>query len=174
MRSYLLSLSFLCSFSLWGGVEKFTLDGHKISITIPAGWESVIDLFGMPLVVLGPETNETRPAVMILSTNLSSKNVPQSELKNLFKGFRSEKEAWIKSHKGELVDFQGPTSVEIRKDLIGQFLNAEFKFNDVTFLERSYYLYCKDNIYNVKYSTRAEHAKLLPTIQNLMGTFQCE
>ena len=39
------------------------IQDKKIKIGLPKGWEAVKDLYGLPLVALGPWANESRPAI---------------------------------------------------------------------------------------------------------------
>lgn len=168
---------FLSIFSLqiYSAVETHTIEkGIKVTLDVPAGWETASELFGIPLTVLGPWANESRPVLLFLFTNLTSKQFNQDQFQNLFKDFQKEKDDWVKSHKGVLVKYEPTTKVELRKDLTGHFIGAEFKINGIHFIERSYYLYCKDQVYNVKYSIRDEHRPYLPVLQKMVGEFKCE
>lgn len=171
----LLIISALLSFGAYAKEENFTLtSGKKVTVDVPQNWETAKDLFGIPLAVLGPWANESRPVLSILPTNVKSSKMPEAEFKKLFTDFKKEKDEWVKSHKGELVSYEPTTSVEFRKDLKGHYIGAEFKINDVHFIERSYYLYCKDELYNLKYSMRDEHRKYTKDLQKMVEAFKCE
>ncbi len=169
-----LLLAIFISTPLMAGQEKFQINERSISLNVPSGWEAVKDLFGMPLVILGPMENEARPAIMFLSLKLTPKEFDQDTFPTLFQDFKLKKEDWLKSHKGELLSFEPATAIELRKDLKGHFIGAKFKINEIEFIERSYFLSCKNNIFNVKYSLRQTHEKYLPVLQKLAGEFVCE
>jgi hypothetical protein len=154
--------------------ERFSLKtGHQITLNIPQGWETAKDLFGLPLTILGPFSNESRPVLGVVPTKVKSEKMPEKEFKQFFDDFRKEKEEWVRSNKGELIDFDPTKSVEF-KNARGHFIGAEFKINNVTFLERSYYLFCKGELYNLKYSIRDEHKKYLSDLQKMVEEFKCE
>lgn len=165
----------LLSFGAFAKVESFTLtSGKKVSVNVPENWETAKDLFGIPLAVLGPWANESRPVLSILPTKVNSSKMPEAEFKKFFADFKKEKDEWVKSHNGQLLSYEPTTNVDFRKDLKGHFIGAEFKINDVHFIERSYYLYCKDELYNLKYSIRDEHRKYVKDLQKMVEEFKCE
>lgn len=171
----LLLLASLLCFGAYAKEEKFTLtSGKKVTVDVPQNWETAKDLFGIPLAILGPWANESRPVLSVLPTNVKSSKMPEAEFKKLFTDFKKEKDEWVKSHKGELLSYEPTTNVEFRKDLKGHFIGAEFKINGVHFIERSYYLYCKDELFNLKYSIRDEHRKYLKDLQKMVEAFKCE
>jgi hypothetical protein len=170
----LLLISLILSSGALASTEIFSLaSGHKITLKVPEGWAASKDLFGLPLTVLGPYVNESRPVLGITPTKLKSEKMPEADFKKFFDDFRQEKEGWVRSHKGELLDFDPTKSIEF-KNSRGHFIGAEYKINNVTFLERSYYLYCKGELFNLKYSIRNEHRKYLSDLQKIVEDFKCE
>jgi hypothetical protein len=170
----MLLIASLLSFGAYAKVENFTLtSGKKVTVDVPANWEAAKDLFGLPLTILGPWANESRPVLTIVPTGVKSSKMPEADFKKLFTDFKKEKDEWVQSHKGELVSYEPVTSVEY-KGLKGHFIGAEFKINNVLFIERSYYLYCKEELYNLKYSMRDEHRKYTKDLQKMVEAFKCE
>ncbi len=153
---------------------SFEVVGKKVSIEVPKNWEAVKDLFGIPLAILGPWANESRPVLSVLPTGVTSEKMPEEKFKKLFDDFKKEKDEWVQSHKGELLAYEPTTEVVFQSDLKGHFIGAEFKINGVHFIERSYYLYCKKNLFNLKYSIRDEHRKYLKDLQKMVQEFKCE
>jgi hypothetical protein len=77
-------------------VETVTFeDGQKVSFELPTGWEYAKDLYGMPLVILGPWKNQARPALSILPTSFTKKIVEPDSLKELFIGFKNKKKVGL-------------------------------------------------------------------------------
>jgi hypothetical protein len=167
-------LIFFISASVLAKTESFELQNKKVTITHPENWETAKDLYGIPLTVLGPYENNSRPVLTILPTNLKKENHSEKDFQKLFQNFKAEKEDWIGTHKGKLLKYEATTKVQPRKDLQGHFIGAEFVINEIHFIERSYYLYCKDEIYNLKYSIRLDHQKYLQDLQKMVGEFKCE
>lgn len=175
MFSWLLLSISLLSFSAWSAPETHSIDkGKKVTIAVPEGWESVKDLYGIPITVLGPWANESRPVLMYVFTHLKKSYFSQEDFEGLFKDFEKEKSDWVKTHNGTLIKYEPKTKVELRKDLQGHYIGAEFKINDIHFVERSYYLYCKEQVYNLKYSMRDEHRVHLPVLHQMIKEFKCE
>jgi hypothetical protein len=156
--------------------QDFKLAQKTVTLDIPAGndWETDVELFGIPLAVLGPWEKDSRPVISILPTNLTKQQVSASEFPKLFSDFKTEKDEWVKSHKGKLISYEPTKDVMFGKDLSGHFIGAEFVINDIHFIERSYYLWCGGEIYNLKYSLRDYHKKHLPELQKIVENFKCK
>lgn len=160
--------------SAWVHAETFEISkGKKISINLPSEWEGVKDLFGLPLTVLGPWENESRPAMSFTYTGMVEKKFTKSEFEKLFADFKSDKQNWVNKHKGELLQIDPLTEVKAGNKS-GYYIGSEFKINDIHFIERSYYLACNGEIYNVKYSIRDEHKKHLKGLTDIVENFKCE
>jgi hypothetical protein len=170
-----LFIALILSPSAFSKTVTFELEQKKkVTVTHPESWETVKDLYGIPLTVLGPYANESRPVLSILPTNLREEKHSPKEFQKLFEDFKKEKDEWVSGHKGTLLKYEALTLVEPRKDLKGHFIGAEFAINGIHFVERSYYLYCKSEVYNLKYSIRDEHRKYIKDLQQMIGDFKCE
>jgi hypothetical protein len=171
----LLSSLLLLTTVAYAKTESFELkEKKKVTVTYPEGWETIKDLYGIPLSVLGPFANESRPVLSIVPTNLKQEKHSPEEFKKIFDDFKADKEEWVQSHDGKLIKFEPATVVEPRSDLKGHFIGAEFYMNGIHFIERSYYLYCKNEVFNLKYSIRDEHRKYINDLQKMVGAFKCE
>lgn len=167
-------LFFTFSFVASAAIESHVVQDKKIKIDVPKEWEAVKDLYGLPLVVLGPWANESRPAITWMFTGMTSKIMKKEEFLKVFNDFKSDKEAWVKEHSGKLLKFEPLTEAKYNPGLYGNYIGAEFVINDVHFVERSYYLYCNNEVFNVKYSIRDEHRKYLKSIDGIIGSLKCE
>lgn len=165
---------FVAFAGIHASAASFEINGKKVSIEVPKSWEAVKDLFGIPLAILGPWANESRPVLSILPTGVTTDKMPEEKFKKLFEDFKKDKDQWVQSHKGELLSYEPTTEVVLSTDLKGHYIGAEFKINAVHFIERSYYLYCKKDLYNLKYSIRDEHRKYLKDLQKMVQEFKCE
>jgi hypothetical protein len=175
MKQFLVLLSLLLTFSTQAVVKKHEIEKEKsIRIDVPAGWESVKDLFGMPLSILGPFDKDSRPALMVLYTNLSMRNFNKAEFEAHFMKFRAEKDAWVRSHDGTLNSFTEVTKTKLSPTVEGVYIGSEFVMKNITFLERSYYVYCDEDVYNIKWSIREAHKKHLPVLEKIVSSFQCK
>lgn len=172
MKLFLVLL--LLPLASYAKVQSFTLEGgKKVSVDVKENWEAAKDLFGIPLTVLGPWANESRPVVSILPTNVKKTDTSEEQFKKYFSDFKKDKDEWVQEHKGKLISYEPATSVKMGEKS-GHFIGAEFVINNVHFIERSYYLFCKDEIYNLKYSMRDEHRKYTKDLQKVVEDFKCE
>lgn len=161
-------------FFFLGRVQEHIVQDKKISIDVPTEWETVKDLFGLPLAALGPEEKGTRPAMSFSYTGMTRKIMTPEKFQGLFKDFRKGKEKWVDKYKGKLLMFEEMTPVSFSKDIRGHFIGAEFVIDGAHFAERSYYLFCKDEVYHVKWSIREEHRKHMKDIDQIMRSFACK
>jgi len=155
-------------------VENHVIQEKKVQIEVPKEWETVKDLYGLPLVALGPEEDETRPAIAFTFTGMTKKIMKEESFQKLFIDFRKEKDNWVRKHKGQLLKFEEMTPVKMTSDVHGHFIGAEFIVEDTHFVERSYYLYCKDEVYHVKWSMRDEHRKHMKDLDVITRSFSCK
>jgi hypothetical protein len=173
MKAVFLLMFVLCS-AANAAVETHVIQEKKIQIDVPKEWETVKDLYGLPLVALGPEEDETRPAIAFSFTGMTKKIMKVESFQKLFTDFRKEKETWVQKHKGKLIKFEEMTPVKTTGDIHGHYIGAEFLVEDTHFVERSYYLYCKDEVYHVKWSMRDEHRKHMKDIDQITRSFSCK
>lgn len=173
---YLWLMALICvSFTAHAKKESFKLDkSKKISVTVPNTWESAQDLYGIPFTLLGPWKNESRPVITVLSTFLTQQKFNQEDLKKILSDFKDQKSSWVLSHKGQLLSFEPLEEVEFKTKVKGYHIGAEFVVNNIHYIERSYYLDCENELFNLKYSIRKEHRSQLKDIQSIVESFQCE
>lgn len=173
---YMSFVLLLCaSFAAYSKTESFKLDKSKnISVTYPTNWESAKNLYGIPVTILGPWKNESRPVITIMSTLLTKEKFNQDDLKKILIDFKDKKNAWVLSHKGHLISFEPLEEVNYKSKVKGYHIGAEFSVSNIHYIERSYYLTCKDEVFNLKYSIRDEHRFQLKDIQSIVESFQCE
>jgi hypothetical protein len=94
----LLLLLGLVSFGAHAKVQSFVLEGgKKVSVDVKENWEAAKDLFGVPLTVLGPWANESRPVVTIVPTKLTKSDISEEQFKKTFENFKKEKDEWVRS-----------------------------------------------------------------------------
>ena len=156
-------------------IETHKIEAEKIiKIDVPAGWESAKNLFGIPLSILGPFDKDSRPALMVLYTNLSMRNFNKAEFEAHFMKFRAEKDAWVRSHGGSLTSFTEVTKTKLSPTVEGVYIGSEFVIKGITFSERSFYVYCDEDVYNIKWSIREAHKKHLPVLEKIVSSFQCK
>lgn len=174
MKLYLIAI-LVMSFHAYGKTESFALPKSKpFKINIPDGWRAVPSLFGIPLAILGPEARDKRPVLSVYPGETNSKVLSQADLESLFADFKQEKEKWMKEEGGELKTYEPVTKVSFGKNVSGHYIGAEYVLEGETFLERSYYLYCKEELYNLKYTFRNDQLSHLKAAQQMVENFQCD
>lgn len=164
----------LClSLTAFAKVEVHALEKKKVTIDVPENWESVKDLFGLPLTVLGPWENSARPAMSFLYTGMEEKKFPKSEMEKLFTTYKSDKKEWTEAKEGKLLSLDLLTPVKMGSNS-GYFVGSEFEINNLHFIERSYYIACGGFFYNIKYSIRKSQQKYISDLEKIIGSFKCD
>jgi hypothetical protein len=161
--------------STFAWAETFQLPkARPFKIEIPAGWKAAPNLFGIPLAILGPQSQEKRPVLSVYPGELHSKTISEEKLQSLFVDFKKEKEQWMKEEGGELKSFEPLTKVNFSKAVRGHYIGAEYVLNKEHFLERSYYLYCQGELFNLKYTFRSDQLAHLQAALKMVENFTCD
>jgi hypothetical protein len=67
----ILTVSHICN-STESVRQKIQVKNGLISLLIPPQWHSTKDLFGVPLTLLGPETDGARPVILFTPTGVNN------------------------------------------------------------------------------------------------------
>lgn len=174
MKLSFFAILLMTSFA-YGKTESFVLPKSKpFKMNISDGWRAVPNLFGIPLAILGPELKDKRPVLSVYPGEANSKAISRTDLESLFVDFKKEKELWMQDEGGTLKSYEPITKVSFSKNLSGHFIGAEYVLEGETFVERSYYLYCKEELYNLKYTFRNDQLTHLKSAQQMVENFQCD
>lgn len=178
-----LALGILPTFAAYASMQKFNLkmpenkpakNKATVSLDVPSQWKDVSNLFGMPLMLLGPITAGARPVISVQPTDAMVKFDPAS-MKDREADYRKGREEYIKGKKGSIVAFY-PYAVEKWAGVSdAQVVGYKYKIDGVEFTEKSYYVTCKDYLYHLKTLVRsAQEADLGSTLNKTVKSFTCE
>jgi hypothetical protein len=173
MVRFLTLLILIYPFAVMAKTEAIQYEKKIFVLTFPDDWVSEIDLFDLPITILGPMQEDYRPVISVIPTGIPSKDVKEELYKDAFLEQKAEKEKWLQEHKGKLLKFEPYTIVSLRPDLKGHFIGAEYLISGIHYIERSYFLHCGDQFVNVKYSTREELREVVPQLIKIAGSLKC-
>jgi hypothetical protein len=148
---------------------------EHLHILVPKGWQKVKEMFGIPLMILGPMTDGARPTVSFSSTDREGLNFDPIQLKQNEAQYRNGREAWLTKHKGKALEFfpykfeNSKGSPEIHT------VGYRFVINDIKFIEKSYYFVCSKKIYLVKTLLRSNHEnEYADTAETVARSLKCK
>lgn len=151
---------------------RFALGG--VSVEVPKKWMAAPDLFGVPLVVLGPKYQGDRPGVYIIplgkkGTVISEKQLPKSEQE-----YEKDVLGYLKGKNGELVRFHPQETTEWEHAKEVYVFGFEYRLKGEHFVERSHYAICGDRLYNLKSIYRKEHQeRFSKDVEAVLTSFDC-
>jgi hypothetical protein len=154
--------------------DKFLLSSGTVSLSIPVNWQSVEDLYGMPLTLLGPTVDGSRPIISFTPTKLHIK-FDQLSLEKNYDEYKDGRGAWLKEVDGKVLEFF-PYKVEKRSDGVELHrVGYSYIFNDVTYFEYSYYIVCGEQLFHAKSILKKAHLKdFQKDIAEIIGSFDCK
>jgi hypothetical protein len=156
--------------------ERFQLQKGGIKLDIPKHWQDVSDLFGVPLMVLGPEHDGTRPVISVVATGLLAKGFDDLAMKKEFIDYKQGREDWIKRRGGTLVSFNDYTTEKFSDGIEARSVGVRYKLEDDTeYAEKSYYVVCKNKFFHLKSIVRGSDEKEFGgTVEKTIKSFSCE
>ena len=160
--------------------QSFKLPTGSVKVEVPEKWQNVSDLFGMPLMLLGPEKGGGRPVISVTPTGkaVSGRNgiyFDAAELERSQKDYRAGREAWLKKYGGKSLSYV-PYRVEKWEGVPeAHVLGYRYSLQGAEFAENTYYVICKDKLFHLKTLMRASHEKdYASTLDQAVRSFKCE
>ena len=172
--SILIFTIYLCN-SLGFAKERFLFEKGTISVSVPKGWQTTKDLFGIPLTLLGPELAGGRPVVSFTSTGIKDLKFDQEKLEKKKSEYVSGRENWLKQKEGKSLRYFA-YEVEHRNDGIEVHkIGYEYELNAIIFSEHSYYILCEGQLFHGKVLLRKDHIKKYQNLTNeIVRSFSCK
>lgn len=174
-----LSSSFLILFfgvllPLQATAATFKLKYSEIEMNIPSNWQSVEDLYGMPLMILGPEVEEKRPVISVVSTNISNISFDKNSVKESSDSYTEGRKEWLAEKSGVLIKFIPYNELNWRNVEQVHSIGYVYELNKHQFIETTYYVSCKNKLFNLKTLTTSNHTKYNSEMDKIMRSFKCK
>ncbi len=170
---------FFVSVSAHSKPTSFNLNRGAVTIDVPVDWQSAPDLFGMPLVLLGPDNGERRPVITLTPTGIENLNYDPKGLKNDQAGYKNGREKWLSKHNGKAVKFfpyENIKSKDSKQTGVTDIhkIGYEYQISGKEFIEESYFVTCKNKLYHLKSVLNKKHEKQFSKIiKDIIGSFSC-
>jgi hypothetical protein len=154
--------------------NAYKLSHSSIRIEKPEGWQAAHGLFGMPLTLLGPEADSSRPVIGITDTGQKSE-VIENKITNDTTIYRKERSHWVEKHQGKVLEFLPPEKQNLNPDSSAESVGFRYEIANIAYSERSYFINCKGRLYHVKTLVNdSQEPSLSPIIKQAVKSFRCD
>jgi len=155
-------------------IKKFKLSRGTIQIDVPKEWQSAPDLYGIPLMLLGPEQAGRRPTLAVVPSGQPGQKITSEDLKANPDGFRIGREKWLKKYQGKALEFFPYQYEKLSNGSEVHTLGYRYEISSLKFTEKSYYVVCQGKLYILKSVLSDGHTSDAEnSIQNTVRSLSC-
>jgi hypothetical protein len=126
-------------------IEKtvaLTASEKSFHISVPKGWNSFKNQFGMPYSMIGPQHNGRRPILSISSTSITSFKFDDNALSAKEEEYKMGKAKWLNQRKGKLIGFLPYRIVKNRRGLELRKIGTQYSIGENNFSEQMIIFVC--------------------------------
>jgi hypothetical protein len=138
-----------CS-SAMASAKKFFIEGQHFVFDIPKTWQAAPNLFGVPLILLGPEKYGRRPVISVVPTQLKNLKFDSEGLNKDAGGYRDGRENWLKKVGGKSIEYFPYARERWSKYSESQTIGYRYKIGENEFIEYSYFVSCGQSFFQLK------------------------
>ena len=172
---FFMFMTCLLCYSVESVREKTQLKNGLVSLIIPNQWQSTKDLFGVPLTLLGPETDGARPVVLFTPTGIYNLKFDQGQLKKNQEEFKTGREAWLQAKKGKSLQYFPYQMLHLKSGTDIHQIGYSYELNDLIFLEYSYFILCENQLIHATALVRkSQETKYNDSINKIIESFECK
>ena len=147
---------------------------QRFAIDVPEGWREVKDLYGIPVTILGPVKNQTRPVVQVIPTPLNAVEIKVENAKSFGEKYAEGRYKWLQAQRGKLIELL-PGRFETLKDGSKMlYAGVSYQMNQKAFIERTFYVSCPKKIFHLKIVQNFELVNQLQESEAIVRSFQCK
>lgn len=169
---------FLLSFLTHAATQSWKLDDATIRLNTPSDWQSVKDLYGVPLMILSPEgrKKDRRVTILITPTGKELSTLDSKDSKAAETEYKKGREDWLKKFKGRSLNFY-PYQNNLKWKGASEVhsMGYQYQIADEKFSERTYYAICGKQLFHIKtLLTLEQEQRHQSTVDGILRSFQCE
>src|SRR5437016_4858810 len=90
----------------------FQVGKTRVSVELPAHWQAVRDLYGIPLMILGPWDGQDRAVLSVVPTNLKGIRFFAGDASEIEREFKIGREEWLGKYGGHSLQYFGYRSLK--------------------------------------------------------------
>jgi hypothetical protein len=153
----------------------YDLERGKVTLDVPSKWEDAKNLFGVPLMLLGPMEGETRPTISVTAVGKNTMKFDPAELKKTEADYLAGRKRWLEDRDGEFVAFSGYRNEKFSNGADAHVIGYRYTLNGEEFAESSYYVSCNGGLYHLKTLLRAtQEGKYASETSKIVRSLKCE
>jgi hypothetical protein len=149
--------------------KSFPLEQGTVAFQLPAGWEHETDVFGTPLVLLGPVKDEQRSVISVVPSGLEvdfAKELGKTEYE-----YRLGRRQYLETVGAELVKFRDYEKTKLNGNE-AHVMGVRYRTGGVEMAETSYYVLCQKKMYFLKTLTRDAGEER--AVSDVAQSFRCQ
>ena len=155
-------------------IQTFKLKDRSIQFDLPGSWRSEKDLFGLPLVLLGPYGDGSRVTISISDSGVDGLTFDEDGMDDSQIVYQKGRKKWLKQLGLKLIKFI-PYHVETWNHVDNvQSTGLAYKAINLDFHEFTHYLNCNGRLYHLKALLREDlYQKEMSLTRQVLTSFKC-
>lgn len=154
--------------------KSLTWKDSTFSINVQDGWKEAKDLYGIPVTLLGPIRNQTRPIVQIIPTSIDDIAIKPENAKGFGEKYAVGRKDWLSKQNGKLIELL-PGRYEVLKSGSKMlYAGVSYQINQKAFIERTFYISCPKKIFHLKIVQNFELVSALKDSEDVVRSFACK
>lgn len=126
----------------------------------------------MPLTLSGPMKEESRPVITVTPTEMKKVSFNLKDTNAVNADYKAERLKWLQKHKGEFLTLT-PYEKQVRQQNESHSIGYSYKINEITFIEKSFYVVCNEQLFHLKYLMRETQKESLNDTEKIVESFKC-
>lgn len=152
---------------------RHTWKGEAFIMDVPASWQSMTDFFGVPVTFLDPQKpGSPRATIQVIPTEAQALKFDDSELSAFSKTYPERKRLWA-SKKSAAIQSLIPASYTELNGQRALTSGVAFHLDAVSFIEKSFFVNCKQKLYHLKLLAPAGDEVRIKTAEAVLRSFKC-
>ena len=170
----LLLFTFIFSVPSWAKLKTYKLSSGTFQIDVPDDWQAAPDLYGVPIIFLGPQVGERRPTIAIVPTPIEGATFDPQGMAKDQENYKQGREKWLKSHNGKAVEYFPYKFSQWAKAAEVHTVGYKYLLGTLQFIEHSHYVVCEKKLFIIKTLILDKYTNIYTsTIDNILRSFTC-
>jgi hypothetical protein len=160
-------------------VKQFQLERGNIKLDVPSQWQIAPELYGIPLMVLGPMGSgpqARRPVITVIPTGIQNIKFELAKIQEEEKSYRTGREKWLKKFDGAAKEFFPYKKLDWTGVTEAHRMGFRYVLGSTEFVENTYYVVCDKSrsLYHIKtLVSAAQEKEFAPVMDATVRSFSC-
>lgn len=177
-KSMLLMLFAVIVPTAQAAVKTFSFEDGKdkdsIKLQVPAKWQDARDLYGVPLFLLGPEKDGSRPTLAVTPTGIADLAFDEKGLDKTQDQYKKGREEWLKNNGGKSVSYLPYKTEKWGNVDVAHSIGFRYELDGQEYVEKSFYVFCKKKLYHMKSLMTSQQEKAhAKSMEETIRSFAC-